>query len=99
MLRLSTARVSSMCWIRGTPQIRLGRHRLSIAKERGDAGKARLRLAHPSQEAEGPPHAGTHEDRQWAKIEGPLSGRTCLRASEGINGPLCQNDRAGPRAG
>ena len=36
----------------------LGGHGLSIGEERGDAGQTRLRIAHPSQEAEGPAAAG-----------------------------------------
>ena len=51
-------------------------------------GRARLHLAHPSQKAEGPPDAGTHEDRQCEKIEGPFGGRTCVCASEGERSDL-----------
>jgi IS5 family transposase len=50
---------------------RMGRHGLQVGEERGHAGAAWVRVAHPSQEAAGPGHAGAHAHRQCAEVESP----------------------------
>lgn len=64
----------------------LGGHGLSLESQRRAHGKERLRQPCPSQEAEGPRHAGGSLTGEQRQIESPIEGRACLRRAEGPNG-------------
>ena len=70
----------------------MGGYRLPVSEERGTSDQARLRLVHPSQEAQGPADGGAHPYCQCPQIQSPLRCRARLRLSERANGLGCAHD-------
>ena len=71
----------------------LGGYRLSLAKNENHLSPARLRLAHPSQEAQGQADAGRTRRANARKSKVRSRGRARLRLSERADGPVRPHHR------
>ena len=69
-------RGSKTCWIGRTRPATFGRtHRLSVGEEQSDAGAARVRVAHPSQEAAGSVERMRSAKAQKSKVRSAVKHR------------------------
>ena len=90
-------RAASQCSQSGQHRIDgMGGHRLPLEGERGVAGKERLLLRHPPQEAEGPADECANCARQRTPVQDPRLRRARLRETEISHGPVRAHDRHRP---